>query len=87
MYDELTCVLLISCLVAVAPPPGGGVVMMQLNIPNNPQPRNHSPPQWKQNKYYCEHQRGQKSTELSTLDSAAQVGGFCFVLRDDLKFA
>ncbi|XP_074000874.1 R3H domain-containing protein 1 isoform X8 [Numenius arquata] len=58
---------------AVAPPPGGGVVMMQLNIPNNPQPRNHSPPQWKQNKYYCDHQRGQKSTELSTLDGAAQL--------------
>ncbi|XP_074948949.1 R3H domain-containing protein 1 isoform X5 [Phalacrocorax aristotelis] len=58
---------------AVAPPPGGGVVMMQLNLPNNPQPRNHSPPQWKQNKYYCDHQRGQKSTELSTLDSAAQL--------------
>ncbi|NWX39564.1 R3HD1 protein, partial [Steatornis caripensis] len=55
-----------------APPPGGGVVMMQLNIPNSPQPRNHSPPQWKQNKYYCDHQRGQKSTELSTLDGAAQ---------------
>ncbi|KFQ51703.1 R3H domain-containing protein 1 [Pelecanus crispus] len=55
-----------------APPPGGGVLMMQLNLPNNPQPRNHSPPQWKQNKYYCDHQRGQKSTELSTLDSAAQ---------------
>ncbi|NXJ63716.1 R3HD1 protein, partial [Rostratula benghalensis] len=55
-----------------APPPGGGVVMMQLNIPNNPQPRNPSPPQWKQNKYYCDHQRGQKSTELSTLDGAAQ---------------
>ncbi|NXV16291.1 R3HD1 protein, partial [Cepphus grylle] len=55
-----------------ASPPSGGVVMMQLNIPNNPQPRNHSPPQWKQNKYYCDHQRGQKSTELSTLDSAAQ---------------
>ncbi|XP_048809382.1 R3H domain-containing protein 1 isoform X11 [Lagopus muta] len=58
---------------AVAAPPGGGVVMMQLNIPNNPQPRNHSPPQWKQNKYYCDQQRGQKSTELSTLDSAAQL--------------
>ncbi|XP_053926719.1 R3H domain-containing protein 1 isoform X3 [Cuculus canorus] len=58
---------------AVAPPPGGGVVMMQLNIPNGPQPRNHSPPQWKQNKYYCDHQKGQKSTELSTLDSAAQL--------------
>ncbi|KFV82613.1 R3H domain-containing protein 1 [Struthio camelus australis] len=57
---------------AVAPPPGGGVVMMQLNIPNNPQPRNHSPPQWKQNKYYCDHQRGQKSTEFSTLDGATQ---------------
>ncbi|NXE74517.1 R3HD1 protein, partial [Cochlearius cochlearius] len=57
---------------AAVAPPGGGVVMMQLNIPNNPQPRNHSPPQWKQNKYYCDHQRGQKSTELSTLDSAAQ---------------
>ncbi|NXN57495.1 R3HD1 protein, partial [Rynchops niger] len=55
-----------------ASPPGGGVVMMQLNIPNNPQPRNHSPPQWKQNKYYCDHQRGQKSTEISTLDGAAQ---------------
>uniref|UniRef100_A0A8C3FSP4 R3H domain containing 1 n=1 Tax=Chrysemys picta bellii TaxID=8478 RepID=A0A8C3FSP4_CHRPI len=49
-----------------APPPGGGVVMMQLNIPNNPQPRTHSPPQWKQNKYYCDHQRGQKSTEFRT---------------------
>ncbi|XP_031446599.1 R3H domain-containing protein 1 isoform X6 [Phasianus colchicus] len=58
---------------AVAAPPGGGVVMMQLNIPNNPQPRNHSPPQWKQNKYYCDQQRGQKSTELSTLDGAAQL--------------
>ncbi|KAM9124000.1 R3H domain-containing protein 1 isoform 3-T4 [Pangshura tecta] len=57
---------------AVAPPPGGGVVMMQLNIPNNPQPRTHSPPQWKQNKYYCDHQRGQRSTEFSTLDSATQ---------------
>ncbi|NXU52250.1 R3HD1 protein, partial [Turnix velox] len=55
-----------------ASPPGGGVVMMQLNIPNASQPRNHSPPQWKQNKYYCDHQRGQKSTELSTLDGAAQ---------------
>ncbi|XP_067155484.1 R3H domain-containing protein 1 isoform X1 [Apteryx mantelli] len=58
---------------AVAAPPGGGVVMMQLNIPNNPQPRNHSPPQWKHNKYYCDHQRGQKSTEFSTLDSATQL--------------
>lgn len=70
---ELTVSYLFLVFVAVAPPPGGGVVMMQLNIPNNPQPRNHSPPPWKQNKYYCDHQRGQKSTDLSTLDSAAQV--------------
>ncbi|XP_074856782.1 R3H domain-containing protein 1 isoform X10 [Carettochelys insculpta] len=58
---------------AVAPPPGGGVVMMQLNIPNNLQPRPHSPPQWKQSKYYCDHQRGQKSTEFSAFDSATQL--------------
>ncbi|NWU06190.1 R3HD1 protein, partial [Cephalopterus ornatus] len=57
---------------AVAPPPGGGVVMMQLNIPSNAQPRNPSPPQRKHSKYYCDHPRGHKATELSTLDSAAQ---------------
>ncbi|XP_069717657.1 R3H domain-containing protein 1 isoform X4 [Phaenicophaeus curvirostris] len=68
-----TALSIMQPIKAVAPPPGGGVVMMQLNIPNGPQPRNHSPPQWKQNKYYCDHQRGQKSTELSTLDSAAQL--------------
>ncbi|KFW79366.1 R3H domain-containing protein 1 [Manacus vitellinus] len=57
---------------AVAPPPGGGVVMMQLNIPSNAQPRNPSPPQRKHSKYYCDHPRGHKATELSTLDGAAQ---------------
>ncbi|NXE91429.1 R3HD1 protein, partial [Menura novaehollandiae] len=55
-----------------APPPGGGVVMMQLNIPGNAPPRNPSPPQRKPNKYYCDHPRGHKATELSTLDGAAQ---------------
>ncbi|NXS11302.1 R3HD1 protein, partial [Neodrepanis coruscans] len=55
-----------------AAPPGGGVVMMQLNIPNNAQPRNPSPPQRKHTKYYCDHPRGHKATELSTLDGAAQ---------------
>uniref|UniRef100_A0A8C7E493 R3H domain containing 1 n=1 Tax=Naja naja TaxID=35670 RepID=A0A8C7E493_NAJNA len=58
---------------AVAPPPSGGMVMMQLNIPNNPQPRPHSPPQWKQNKYYCDHQRGQKSSEFGSLESCPQL--------------
>ncbi|XP_030066568.1 R3H domain-containing protein 1 isoform X2 [Microcaecilia unicolor] len=57
---------------AVAPPPSGGVVMMQLNIPNNPQPPAHSSTQWKSSKYYCEHQRGQKSTELSSLENSTQ---------------
>uniref|UniRef100_A0A7N4P161 R3H domain containing 1 n=1 Tax=Sarcophilus harrisii TaxID=9305 RepID=A0A7N4P161_SARHA len=57
---------------AAVPPPGGGVVMMQLNLPNSSQPRAHSPPQWKQNKYYCEHQRGQKSVEFSNLENVVQ---------------
>uniref|UniRef100_A0A8C9N7Y2 R3H domain containing 1 n=1 Tax=Serinus canaria TaxID=9135 RepID=A0A8C9N7Y2_SERCA len=57
---------------AVAPPPAGGVVMMQLNVPGSAAPRNPSPPQRKAGKYYCEHPRGHKATELSTLDGAAQ---------------
>uniref|UniRef100_A0A8C5TII9 R3H domain containing 1 n=1 Tax=Malurus cyaneus samueli TaxID=2593467 RepID=A0A8C5TII9_9PASS len=57
---------------AVAPPPGGGVLMMQLNVPASAAPRNPSPPQRKASKYYCDHPRGHKPTELSTLDGAAQ---------------
>ncbi|NXT98369.1 R3HD1 protein, partial [Buphagus erythrorhynchus] len=57
---------------AVAPPPAGGVVMMQLNVPGSAAPRNPSPPQRKAGKYYCDHPRGHKATELSTLDGAAQ---------------
>ncbi|XP_066046476.1 R3H domain-containing protein 1 isoform X9 [Chamaea fasciata] len=58
---------------AVAPPPAGGVVMMQLNVPGGAAPRNPSPPQRKPGKYYCDHPRGHKATELSTLDGAAQL--------------
>ncbi|XP_053838222.1 R3H domain-containing protein 1 isoform X6 [Vidua macroura] len=58
---------------AVAPPPAGGVVMMQLNVPGSAAPRNPSPPQRKPGKYYCDHPRGHKATELSTLDGAAQL--------------
>ncbi|KAM4608547.1 R3H domain-containing protein 1-like isoform 2-T2 [Polymixia lowei] len=62
----------------VPPPPGGGMVMMQLTLPPGQQPRPHSPPQWKHNKYYSlDHQRGPKSTELSALDtsqSSPQLG-------------
>ncbi|NXP30856.1 R3HD1 protein, partial [Leiothrix lutea] len=57
---------------AVAPPPAGGVVMMQLNVPGGAAPRNPSPPQRKPGKYYCDHPRGHKATEISTLDGAAQ---------------
>ncbi|NWZ11225.1 R3HD1 protein, partial [Agelaius phoeniceus] len=57
---------------AVAPPPAGGVVMMQLNVPGSAAPRNPSPPQRRAGKYYCEHPRGHKGTEISTLDGAAQ---------------
>lgn len=60
-----------QCAVA-PPPPGGGMVMMQLSVPNNPQSRAHSPPQWKQNKYYCDHQRGQKCVEFSSVDNIVQ---------------
>ncbi|NWU37607.1 R3HD1 protein, partial [Hylia prasina] len=59
---------------AAAPPPAGGVLMMQLNVPGGAAPRNPnpSPPQRKPGKYYCDHPRGHKATELSTLDGAAQ---------------
>ncbi|NXN83817.1 R3HD1 protein, partial [Bombycilla garrulus] len=57
---------------AVAPPPAGGVVMMQLSVPGSAAPRNPSPPHRKAGKYYCEHPRGHKATEISTLDGAAQ---------------
>ncbi|XP_056144956.1 R3H domain-containing protein 1-like isoform X2 [Lampris incognitus] len=57
---------------------GGGMVMMQLTLPPGQQPRPHSPPQWKHNKYYSlDHQRAPKSTELSSLDtsqSSPQLG-------------
>nr|XP_019586684.1 PREDICTED: R3H domain-containing protein 1 [Rhinolophus sinicus] len=61
-----------QCAAVPPPPPGGGMVMMQLNVPNNPQSRAHSPPQWKQNKYYSDHQRGQKCVEFSNVDNIVQ---------------
>ncbi|NWR16918.1 R3HD1 protein, partial [Emberiza fucata] len=61
-----------QCAAVAAPPPAGGVVMMQLNVPGSAAPRNPSPPQRRAGKYYCEHPRGHKGTEISTLDGAAQ---------------
>ncbi|KAI5628573.1 R3H domain-containing protein 1 isoform X2 [Silurus asotus] len=53
------------------PPPGSGMVMMQLTLPPGQQPRPHSPPQWKHNKYHSlDHQRSQKSTGVCTLDAS-----------------
>uniref|UniRef100_A0A8C7RJF5 R3H domain-containing protein 1 n=1 Tax=Oncorhynchus mykiss TaxID=8022 RepID=A0A8C7RJF5_ONCMY len=61
-----------------APPPGGGMVMMQLMLSPGQQPRPHTPSQWKHSKYYSlDHTRGQKSTELSVIDtsqSSPQLG-------------
>ncbi|XP_073401651.1 R3H domain-containing protein 1 isoform X6 [Dendrobates tinctorius] len=57
-----------QCAAIPAPPPPGGMVMMQLNVPNNPPPQTHSPPQWKPNKYYCDHQRAHKVAEYGSLD-------------------
>ncbi|XP_036876646.1 R3H domain-containing protein 1 isoform X8 [Manis javanica] len=61
-----------QCAAVPPPPPSGGMVMMQLSVPNNPQSRAHSPPQWKQNKYYCDHQRGQKCVEFTNVDNIVQ---------------
>ncbi|XP_066431249.1 R3H domain-containing protein 1 isoform X5 [Eleutherodactylus coqui] len=60
------------CAAIPAAPPPGGMVMMQLNVPNNPPPQTHSPPQWKPNKYYCDHQRAHKVAEYGSLDPSAQ---------------
>ncbi|KAM8933441.1 R3H domain-containing protein 1 [Pelodytes ibericus] len=60
-----------QCTAVPPPPPGGGMVMMQLNVPSNPPPQTHSPPHWKPNKYYCDHQRTQKSGDYG-LDHSTQ---------------
>uniref|UniRef100_A0A4W3J1Q9 R3H domain containing 2 n=1 Tax=Callorhinchus milii TaxID=7868 RepID=A0A4W3J1Q9_CALMI len=54
--------------------PGHGVVVMQLSVPNGPQPPQ-TPllSQWNQCKYYTVEQRGQKSTELYNPDTPTQV--------------
>ncbi|XP_031661329.1 R3H domain-containing protein 1 isoform X22 [Oncorhynchus kisutch] len=57
---------------------GGGMVMMQLMLSPGQQPRPHTPSQWKHSKYHSlDHTRGQKSTELSVIDtsqSSPQLG-------------
>uniref|UniRef100_A0A4W3HPB9 R3H domain containing 1 n=1 Tax=Callorhinchus milii TaxID=7868 RepID=A0A4W3HPB9_CALMI len=53
-------------------PHGSGMIMMQLSIPNNPHSRAHSPPQWKQNKYFTMDQRLQKSSDLGNPENNTQ---------------
>uniref|UniRef100_A0A8C7L1X4 R3H domain containing 1 n=1 Tax=Oncorhynchus kisutch TaxID=8019 RepID=A0A8C7L1X4_ONCKI len=58
-------------------PHSGGMVMMQLTLPPNHQPRAHSPPQWKHNRYYSlDHTRSQRSSEqLNNSQNSPQLGG------------
>ncbi|XP_054301711.1 R3H domain-containing protein 2 isoform X1 [Pongo pygmaeus] len=55
-------------------PSGPGVVVMQLNVPNGPQPpQNPSMVQWSHCKYYSMDQRGQKPGDLYSPDSSPQA--------------
>lgn len=55
-------------------PAGPGVVVMQLNVPNAPQPpQNPSMVQWNHCKYYSLDQRGQKPGDIYSPDTSAQV--------------
>ncbi|XP_066114899.1 R3H domain-containing protein 2 isoform X27 [Saccopteryx bilineata] len=55
-------------------PSGPGVVVMQLNVPNGPQPpQNPSMVQWSHCKYYSMDHRGQKPGDLYNPDSGPQA--------------
>ncbi|XP_044299134.1 R3H domain-containing protein 2 isoform X6 [Varanus komodoensis] len=55
-------------------PTGPGVVVMQLNVPNGPQPsQNPSMVQWNHCKYYSLDQRGQKPGDIYNPDNSAQA--------------
>ncbi|XP_078240835.1 R3H domain-containing protein 2 isoform X10 [Pogona vitticeps] len=55
-------------------PTGPGVVVMQLNVPNGPQPpQNPTMVQWNHCKYYSLDQRGQKPGDIYSPDASAQA--------------
>ncbi|XP_070597063.1 R3H domain-containing protein 2 isoform X9 [Erythrolamprus reginae] len=55
-------------------PAGPGVVVMQLNVPNGPQPpQNSSMVQWNHCKYYSLDQRSQKPGDIYNPDTSAQA--------------
>ncbi|XP_031669109.1 R3H domain-containing protein 1 isoform X7 [Oncorhynchus kisutch] len=66
-----------QCSGVLPGPHSGGMVMMQLTLPPNHQPRAHSPPQWKHNRYYSlDHTRSQRSSEqLNNSQNSPQLGG------------
>ncbi|KAM8913409.1 R3H domain-containing protein 2 isoform 6-T12 [Spinachia spinachia] len=56
------------------PPPGPGVMVMQLSLPNGPQPSQNPPlVQWNPCKYYSIEQRSSKPGELYKPDNSTQV--------------
>uniref|UniRef100_A0A3B3ZVT8 Uncharacterized protein n=1 Tax=Periophthalmus magnuspinnatus TaxID=409849 RepID=A0A3B3ZVT8_9GOBI len=56
------------------PPPGSGVMVMQLSVPNGPQPSQNPPlVQWNPCKYYNIEQRPSKPVELYKPDNTPQV--------------
>uniref|UniRef100_A0A3B4G8A0 R3H domain containing 2 n=1 Tax=Pundamilia nyererei TaxID=303518 RepID=A0A3B4G8A0_9CICH len=56
------------------PPPGPGVMVMQLSVPNGPQPSQNPPlVQWNPCKYYSIEQRASKPGELYKPDNTPQV--------------
>lgn len=60
--------------VSGVPPPGPGVMVMQLSVPNGPQPSQNPPlVQWNPCKYYSVEQRPGKPGELYKPDSTPQV--------------
>nr|XP_046197778.1 R3H domain-containing protein 1-like [Oncorhynchus gorbuscha] len=65
-----------QCSGVLPSPHSGGMVMMQLTLPPNHQPRAHSPPQWKHNRYYSlDHTRSQRSSEqLNNSQNSPQLG-------------
>lgn len=69
-----TCVPVSLYVVSGVPPPGPGVMVMQLSVPNGPQPSQNPPlVQWNPCKYYSIEQRPGKPGELYKPDNAPQV--------------
>lgn len=65
--------LSVSAPLGVAPP-GPGVMVMQLSVPNGPQPSQNPPlVQWNPCKYYSIEQRASKPGELYKPDNTPQV--------------